>query len=298
MNLRTVDLNLLVILDALLEEAHVSRAAQRLGLSQPATSSALDRCRHLFRDPLLERGKGGMRLTSKAEALREPLKNLLAEVATVLDPPQVALAELSQTIRVLMADYPAVFVVGALHERLARTAPSINIVVETWRGADQALEALAKGAIDLALSVFPVVDSAIRREELLFEDYRVVMRKGHPAAARFDLKGLIAHPHVLVSGRGHVSGPLDEALAARGMARRVAVVVPNFSIVPQLLEGSDLIAMLPSRCVPADGEHRFAIFAPPVPVEGFPLHLAWHKRRDGDRGVQHVAGILRELLAR
>ncbi|WEX07863.1 LysR family transcriptional regulator [Chelativorans sp. AA-79] len=296
MNLRSIDLNLLVVLDALLEEAHVSRAADRLGLSQPATSSALERCRHLFRDALLERGKGGMRLTPRAESLREPLKNLLAEVQAVIAPPQIPLSELRQTVRVLMADYPAVFVVGPLHERLRESAPGIDLVVETWRGAEQALDMLAKGAIDLAASVFTTHDAALRREELLREHYVVAMRRDHPAAPGFDLESWIAYPHVLVSGRGHMTGPLDEALAARNLARRVAVVVPNFSIVPQLLEGSDLIAMLPSRCMPRERD-CLAAFEPPIAVDGFPLHLAWHKRRDGDQAVQHVAGILRELLA-
>ena len=112
MNLRGVDLNLLVVLDALLEEAHVSRAAERLGLSQPATSSALDRCRHLFGDRLLERAAGSMRLTPKAEALRPRLKDALAGVVDVLAPPEVPLADLRQTVRLLMADNLAALLLG------------------------------------------------------------------------------------------------------------------------------------------------------------------------------------------
>ena len=110
MNLRSIDLNLLVILDALLDEAHVSRAAARLNLSQPATSSALDRCRHLFGDPLLERGKGGMRLTARAQALRDPLKNLLAGIAAVVDAPEDPLAAIRQTVRIITADHPGILI--------------------------------------------------------------------------------------------------------------------------------------------------------------------------------------------
>lgn len=300
MNLRSIDLNLLVVLDALLDEAHVTRAAERLGLTQPAVSSALERCRHLIGDPLLERGKGAtkglMRLTPKAEALRVPLKNLLAEVVRVLDPPQIALADLKQTVRILMSDFPAIVVAGPLHKALAESAPGIDIVIEPWHGAPAALDSLAKGTIELAVSVFPELDASFHRETLLHETYVVMMRKAHPAAQAFSLDRWIDYSHVLVSGRGQTRGPLDEALALRGKKRRVGVVVPSFLMVPPLIESSDLICLLPSHCVPADATQRFIVFEPPLPVEGFPLHLAWHMRRDGDIGVQHVAQILRGLL--
>jgi DNA-binding transcriptional LysR family regulator len=297
MNLRSIDLNLLVVLDALLDEAHVSRAAERLGLSQPAASSALERCRHLFRDPLLKRGRGSMTLTPKAQALRAPVKRLLADVVAVLDPPKIALADLRQTVRIVMSDLPAAVVAGSLHRRLAATAPGIDVVIEPWTGANAALDALGTGSADLALSVFPEPDEMYRRETLLHETYVVMMRRDHPAAKNFDLDNWLAYPHVLVSGRGQTRGALDEALAAHGRSRRIAIVVPSFLIVPSLLEGSELIVMLPSRCVPKDSATRFAVFEPPIPVEGFPLHLAWHARRDGDDGVQHVAGIIRASLS-
>lgn len=296
MNLRSVDLNLLVVLDALLDEAHVSRAAQRLGLTQPAASSALDRCRHLFGDPLLKRGKGSMTLTPKGEALREPLKQLLAGVIAVLDPPKVELADVRQTVRIVMSDFPAAIIAAPLHRSLAATAPGIGVVIEPWVGAGAALQSLGKGTVDLAVSVFPELDESFRRETLLHETYLVMMRKDHPAAVAFTIDTWLAYPHVLVSGRGQTRGALDEALAAHGRKRRIGIVVPSFLIVPSLLEGSDLIVLLPSRCIPANARDRLALFEPPLPVEGFPLHLAWHARRDMDIGVQHVAGIVRSLL--
>ena len=235
MNLRSVDLNLLVVLDALLDEAHVSRAADRLGLSQPAASSALERCRHLFNDPLLERGRGRMRLTAKAEALRAPVKNVLAEIVAVLDPPAIDLATVRQTVRIVMADYPAVVIAGALHKALAETAPGIDLIIQPWHGANEALDGLAKGTIDLAASVFPKTDASFQRHELLREHYVVIMRKDHPAADGFDLDKWLAYPHVLVSGRGHTKGPLDDVLTTRGRERRVGIVVPSFVMVPALL---------------------------------------------------------------
>jgi DNA-binding transcriptional LysR family regulator len=296
-DLRSVDLNLLVVLDALLAEAHVTRAACRLGLSQPATSNALDRLRHLFGDPLLERGgRGGMRLTPAAEALRQPLRAVLASVRTVLDAPGRDLATVRQTVRLLMADAPATALAVALHAHLARTAPGVTLAVLPWRGAEDAVGQLTRGEADLVASVLPQLEPPLRQVALLEERYRVAMRRDHPAAERFDFDRWLAHPHVVVSGRGLTATPLDALLAARGLSRRVAVAVPSFLMVPPLLLGSDLIAMLPSRCIPQDLAMPLATHPPPLPVDGFRLDLAWHDRRGADPVVQHVVGAMVDAL--
>ncbi|TAJ30383.1 LysR family transcriptional regulator [Bosea sp. (in: a-proteobacteria)] len=297
MNLRSFDLNLLVVLDALLDEAHVSRAGERIGLSQPAMSSALERCRHLFADRLLERGAGGMVLTPKAQALAAPIKEVLAGMAALLDRREPDLATIRQTVRVVMADLPAVAIGPALQRRLAQTAPGITVVVMPWHGAAAALDGLGRGSIDLAVSVFPKVDADFTRRELLQEHYRVAMRRGHPAAGAFDLDRWLAYPHLLVSGRGDARSPLDEALACIGRARHVGMVVPSFIMVPPLLAESDMIGLLPSRCLPERVRGEIVAYEPPITVEGFPLHSAWHKRRAADPAVQHVARLIEALVA-
>lgn len=296
MNLRAIDLNLLVVLRSLLEEAHVSRAAARLGLSQPATSAALERCRHLFGDALLERGRGRMRRTARAEALRAPLAALLDQAEALLLPPALDLRQLRQRLHLVMADHPAARLVGPLQARLEREAPGIDLVIQPWQGAEAALAALAAGRADLAVSVFPPPEAEFRRETLRQEEYRVLMRRDHPAAEGFDLDRWLAWPHLVVSGRGEASSPLDGLLARMGRGRRIGLVVPSFLLAPILLRDSQLIAMLPGGCLPEDMA-GFRDFAPPIPVEGFPLHLAWHRRRDADPGTRHVAGLIRTLLS-
>lgn len=297
MNLRSIDLNLLVVLDALLDERHVSRAADRLNLSQPAASSALERCRHLFSDPLLIRGRSEMRLTTKAESLRQPLRQLLSDTEQLLQPEPTDLRQLRQRIRVCMADHPASRVVGPLYRQLAEQAPGLDLVVQPWHGADRALDALARGETDLAISVFPSVGVSFRRLELLRQGYCVAMRRHHPAVAGFDLDRWLAYPHILVSGRGETQGALDVALQALGQRRRVGLVVPNFQAVPALLRDSDLICMLPRGCLGETELAELAVFEPPIAVEGFPLHLAWHRRSDQDRAVQFVAECIQALLS-
>ncbi|GAB4071572.1 LysR family transcriptional regulator [Ancylobacter sonchi] len=294
MNLRSLDLNLLVVLDALLDEAHVGRAAERVGLSQPAASAALQRCRHLFRDKLMERGRGVMRLTPRAQALRAPLKALLAEVEALVDPAPVPLHELRQTLRIVMTDYPALFVLAPLAARLGETAPGLDLVVQPWLSAEAARRALVEGSADLAVSVFAPGEDGLRYTHLLDEHYVVAMRPGHPAATAFDRAHWLASPHIVVSGRGERTTPVDEELGRRGLARRVGFVVPGFQMVPTLLRQTDMMALLPSRVAAAEG--GLVSFPPPVPVAGFPLHLAWHQRRAGDAGLRHVAGLLAELL--
>lgn len=295
MNLRTLDLNLLVILDALLDEAHVSRAADRLNLTQPAVSNALQRCRAVFGDALLERGRGTMRRTARAEALRAPLKTLLSNVVALVDPPQVSLASIRQTIKICTADYPAIFVIKPLLQALTVDAPGIDIVVQPWHGASAAREALVSGASDLAVSVFPETDDDLQRKHLLDEDYRVVMRYEHPAASEFTLDRWLAYPHILVSGRGDMSSPADKILAEKGLKRRIGLVVPNFGMVPDLLKSTDMIAMLPSHCIP-DADSDLVAFPPPITVGGFPLHIAWHKRRENDQGLQYIVAQLSAIL--
>ena len=124
----------------------------------------------------------------------------------------------------------------------------------------------------------------------------MAIRCDHPAAARFDLNRWLAYPHVVVSGRGEASTPLDAELAARGLFRRVGAVIPSFLMVPPLLLGSDLIAMLPSTCVPRDGMVPLVAFPPPVAVDGFRLDLAWHSRGDQDIVVRHVAAEMTSVL--
>ena len=237
-----------------------------------------------------------MSLTPRAEALRAPLKSLLADVLNLIDPPEVALADIKMTLRLSMADYPALFVIGPLQQALQTSAPGIDLVIQPWHGAEAAQAGLLDGSTDLAISVFPSEKDEIVRELLLDETYVVAMRSAHPAATHFDLDSWIAYPHILVSGRGDTRTSLDATLADIQLSRRVGLVVPNFQMVPGLLMQSDMIAMLPSRCVPGQDQASLISFPPPIAVKGFALHLAWHRRRQADRGLRHVADLLAEIL--
>ncbi len=296
MDLRGLDLNLLVVLEALLEEAHVSRAAARVGLSQSATSSALERCRHLFGDRLLERRGAGMRLTPAAEALRAPLAVVLNDLKRLLNLREPDITTVRRTVRLVMADALAAVFSAPLRRRLAETAPGIDLVLQPWGAGARAEEALRKGEVDLAVSLLPETDTGdVRRETFLRQDYRIAFRADHPAAADFDLETWLAFPHLVVSASGGAQTSLDAQLEALGLQRRVAVVLPSFLLAPDLLRGSELIALLPSLCLHGRAGEGLTSLEPPVTVEPFTLYLGWARRRERDAVVSHVASVLRTL---
>ena len=298
MNLRSVDLNLLVLLQALLEERHVSRAACRAGLSQPAMSNALDRCRRLFDDPLLERVGSVMRLTAKAEALREPLAKALEGMETLIDARPIGLDEIERTIGIALADALAAVLVVPLLAAVAKEAPGITLAFQGWSGGVKALDRLRVGTVDVAVSVLASAsDRALRREPLMTEHYMLAGRVGHPALSGRDGKTWLDHPHVVVSAEGATRTPIDEILATHGLTRRVGVAVPSFLLVPDLLQGSDMLALLPSLTLAGWG-NALQTAAPPVAVPGFDLAMAWHRRNDGDPALDFITSTIRKEVLR
>jgi DNA-binding transcriptional LysR family regulator len=297
MNLRSIDLNLLVVLDALLDEAHVSRAAHRLNLTQPAVSNALQRCRAMFDDPLLERKRGSMQRTAKAITLRGPLKSLLVDVDMLLNPVETPLADMERNVRITASDDPTFLVAGALLAALEKSAPGITLMFRPWTGNDAAARDLLNGDTDIAISVFPNEIDGLKKITLFDENYIVAMRRDHPAAQRFDMDKWLAWPHVVVSGRGDMHTPLDAQLVRLGQQRRIGAVVPSFQLVPSMLAQTDYIAMLPKHGFDLTAYPSLIGFAPPIEVDGFPLHLASHARQASDIGIQHVIAEIRRIVA-
>lgn len=295
--MRGIDLNLLTILTAVLDEGGVSRAATRLGMSQPAVSSALERCRHLFGDRLIERRGNAMAPTNKGAALRQPLAEIIGGIVDLigLDPPPLSAVE--RVVHIAIADAVAVRLGPPLLQALAARAPGVVPALHPWRSGSAALAELARGALDLIVSVLPEVDDpAIHSEVVLRERYLVAMRRDHPAARQFDLDAWLAWPHLIVSSSGATDTPIDATLRAIGRARSIGMVVPSFVMVPGLLADTDLVALTPALMVTGTLTDRIVTFEPPLPVEGFSLRCAWHQRNTHDVAVRHIASEVMRLL--
>lgn len=282
-NLSGVDLNLLPMLDALLEERHVTRAARRLGLSQPAASRALGRLRQLLGDPLLVRGRAGLVLTPRAETLRTPLAKLLRELAgLVSEPPSFEPATARGTLRIVTEDYISTVLLPRVLQALWQEAPKLDLDVEA-RPADLRGQ-LEAGAVDLAIGVFAEPAAGFQRQALFGERFVCVVRRDHPQVRRkLTLARYAALPHALIGTGERGDSPVDRALAREGLKRRVALRLPHFLAAPLIVAGSDLVLTMPARLA----EQMVALaplrlLAPPVELARFRFSQLWHERRQND----------------
>lgn len=295
-NLRAVDLNLLPILDALLGERSVTRAARRLYLSQPAVSHALERLRGLLGDALLERRGAHMVLTAKAEALRPRLGSVIRELETLVDLPSRPLTELEQSVRLSLADYPCAVLLPPLWQRLQQVAPGITLICQSWHEGAREVTRLQRGDTDIALSLFGDVPDDIQTETLGVEHYTGIARAGHPLGPAPELAEFCRYPHVLVSAVGAQSSPYDAQLLARGWQRRVGVSISSFLAVPSIVAASDALALMPASLArfwpPLSGLLQFT---PPLLPPPFDIHLGYHRRRATDPGVRAVLTCLRAV---
>ncbi len=285
-DLRDIDLNLLVTLEALLQEQNVTRAAERLGRSQPAASHALARLRELFDDPLLVSGRGGMKPTPKAQALRVPLERALRQVESVLAAERVfEPAATTRTFRLGCPDLLANFFTDLLGWMVAE-APQASLEVDTYYGVDME-QALETGRFDVVVAPIPEkATTRIRQRRVGAVDWYCLMRRGHPALdGPFDVDAWVRYPHVMVVSGDASPSLVDLALEQAGARRRVGLTVPQFLLGPPAVAASDLIFTAP-HMLAADAVARWDLVARPTPlaVPRVDAAILWHERWDADDG--------------
>ncbi|MCW3479217.1 LysR substrate-binding domain-containing protein [Neisseriaceae bacterium JH1-16] len=295
-NLRRIDLNLLVILEALLAERHISRAAERLHMSQPAVSHALGRLRQLFDDPLLVRGAQGMAPTARALELNRPLAEALRQVHAVLGPTAFDPATAERTFRLGMSDYGAAAVLPALIKMLRREAP--GVVLRVSQHSREAMAAqVADGELDLALGVFPQLPDGLRTETLFEEQFACALDAATLADGQhWDLETYLARPHALVAVRPDSVDEIDRALAACGARRHIALTLPHWSVAPALIAGTDLVLTAARRCL--SHAPSLAILPVPFALAPFAFTQIWHARADSDPGHAWLRARLAEAAQR
>jgi len=298
-NLRTIDLNLLVVFDALMTERHVTRAAERVGLSQPAASSALGRLRHLFDDELLVRSGSGMEPTPRALELAERVTPILREVGRLVEEtadfdPETA----TGNYRLRMSDLLLLLIMPGLARRLEREAPGITVDVQHL-SPTKTVDALVGDTLDLAVSTQLEVPAAVV-EEHLFEGRMVcVHRRGHPAIdGHVSLETFLQLQHIRVAQSPLDDRFVDRQLAAQGIRRCIAMTVPHWLPVPAILGQTDLIAVMTERHA---GHFRdiHGLEIVDAPFEGADFHwsLYWHKRHGANPGHNWLRGLIRDVTA-
>lgn len=277
-SLRRLDLNLLVTLDALLTEHNVTRAAERLHLSQPTVSVQLARLREFFGDPLLLPGPRGMRPTSRADEVREPLRQALTALTQAVAPSNpFDPAQASQTWRIAAFDYSEFTIVLPALAALRAAAPATRLAIVQSAPSLVARKA-EQGDIDLAFLTGSEAPLDLRRTSMFTERYVLAGRAGHPRLKRRpSLAQFCKLDHVIVSpDGGGFHGVADTALAERGMTRRVVLSVPHFLFLSTVMASTDMVAMVPSRLV--SGNAALQVVEPPLDVPGFEMLMLWPER--------------------
>jgi len=296
-NVADLDLNLLRVFDAVLREGSVTAAAARLELTQPAVSNSLARLRGLLGDPLFVRAASGMEPTPFARGVAEPIRQALALLETALaHGPGFDPATATRSFRFYMSDVGQVEFLPPLVERVQRVAPGVKLEAVGLDVEDIA-DALGSGAIDVAVGFLPGLGPPVARRALFRDPYLCLMRADHPIE-RLTRKIFMEASHALVTYRAGGHRVIEEALERAGVARRIALRVPHFTVVPMVLERTDLILTLPARVARVyERRGSFKSLTPPIPIPPAEVAVHWHERFEGDPGNQWLREQLVELLS-
>jgi DNA-binding transcriptional LysR family regulator len=296
--MKTYDLNLLVALDALLATGSVTAAAERVHLSTPAMSHALARIREVFGDPLLVRAGRRLAPTPRALALAEPVRQLLAQARALQSPAEGpgGLAQVRRHFVVRAPEGMAVVYGAALSQALAQEMPLASLQFLAESHSDPG--ALREGRVDLDVGVFRSRDPEVEWQELSQQQMVGAARAGHPLLAKpLTPARLAAVRHVGVTLRPGEPSTLDDALAAVGLARMVALQVPSAFAALIAASRSDLVACVPERVARGMAPSlKLEVFALPLPVQSDSTRMAWHPRYSADAAHRWLRECLLRVL--
>ncbi len=287
MNNRRTDLNLLAVFDAVATCGSVSEAAERLSLSQPAVSHALNRLRDRLDDRLFVRGRGGFRPTPRAEAMIGPVREILAAADRILTGRSFDPATSTRTFRIGASDYSNLALVPDLARACRHAAPGVRL--EMWPVGSETFGELERGELDATFWGAAAPEPPWRSVPLFSERMIGLVGAAHPlagraAAGRITLDDYLAHPHINLSPKNPGRSSIDVALERLGRERRIAVGTQSFSANLDALVDSDLIAAVPERLAPIARRLGHLVFDIPLDLAPFAYLLVWHRRTDDDPG--------------
>jgi DNA-binding transcriptional LysR family regulator len=293
----SLDLRLLSVFDEIAKTRSVSRAAEAMGLGQPAVSIALARLREHFGDPLFVRVGSVMEPTPLARELTQPMRQALAAVEAALG--HRSRFEAKTTTRsfvVSMSDISQVVLLPSLWARLLGEAPGVAVDVRPL--SPETPQQLESGEADLAIGFIPQLDAGFYQQTLFPQRYVCLVRAGHPRVRQSLSRALYeAESHIVVSGAGTGHAIVERELERQGIHRRIALRVPNYVGLSYLIQGTDLIATIPLRLAEVISKRgRYRMFAPPVPLPGYEIKLHWHERFHHDPGSRWMRSAITRLL--
>jgi DNA-binding transcriptional LysR family regulator len=287
MNIDRVDLNLMVYLDVLLREGSVTRAAQQLGITQPAMSNGLKRLRDLFNDPLLVRTSEGMTATERALELQPQIRKALNELEVALQVQGEFDAVSSHRVfRIMVSDYAESTLVPELVKRLRTEAPSV--ILDVLTPSDVTFQDVEAGKVDMAINRFDEMPQSFHQKTLWEDDFVCLVNPDHPLVQNFDLVAYLESMHIWVSKTGMGAGVgidpekiirlgwVDNALNKLGHKRKISVFTRHYQMPALLALNNDLVATLPRKVAEMQAESSSLLVKnPPFAIPPFELKMAW-----------------------
>lgn len=284
--MRKLDLNLLLVFDAIMREGSMTRAAAQLAMTQPAVSNAVARMRVIWDDPIFVKEGRGIAPTPFAHMMWDRARPHLDDLMEMANPEPFDAASARRTFRIGMADYNLGLLWLELRQRAEHAAPGVDFYAVPLAGPDSQAQ-LIDAEIDVEIAGPLRQSSRIIRSQALFDSHFVcAMRPNHPLAAEpLSLESFVAADHLLMSFTGDATGFVDELLQSRGLHRRVAMTVNQFSLVAKILKGTSLIGVVPYEAVAESaGSGELHITRPPLEIPPITVTMLWHKRTDRDAG--------------
>ncbi|GAA3922057.1 LysR family transcriptional regulator [Litoribacillus peritrichatus] len=280
-SLRKIDLNTLVTLKVLLDEKHVTHAAEQLNLTQSAVSRTLAKLRDQFDDPLLVKSGKHLARTAKAERLYEPLTQILNQIESLIEPEAFNPETATGTIRIATTDYGTHTLLPRLTPVLTQTAPGIRLIAVDWRS--NLLTELEENNVDLIIGGAKQPPPDIFQKILASDDFVCVIRKDHPKKEHFSFGDYLSLKHVVISPSGEGKSTVDILLAKQGYERQVAVKVPHFFAALEIIANTDFVILLPRHFVRRYVDSaRFTTVEAPFDIPGFEISMFWHARMHQD----------------
>lgn len=293
-NNEPIDLNLLVVFNAVMAELNVTRAAETLAMTQPAVSKALGRLRRILKDDLFIKVPSGVKPTPKAEQFWLAIRDGLTQIQQAIQPISFEVATSKATVTLAMNDYVAFLLVPPLVQHLQQNAPNLNlrIIPSTNVNAPTLLE---RSEIDLAIGALPEPGTRLRTQTLFTENYVCAMRRDHPLAKQeLTTEKFIQAKHLLITLTGEPTGIVDLLLQEKGLQRRIVVTINQFALAPELIASSDLIAAINTRTIQkSELENRLHVTPLPFDLKPIYVKMMWHER--SSRNPLHI--WLRTLIA-
>ncbi|MCF2947725.1 LysR family transcriptional regulator [Paraglaciecola aquimarina] len=296
MNIAKVDLNLLAYLDVLMRERNVTKAANQLGITQPAMSNSLKRLRNLFNDPLLVRTSEGMAPTQRATELQPVIRDVLAKLETTIQTPVEFNPLTSQrTFRIMASDYAESTLIMAVIQKLNQLAPNISLDLIT--PSDVTFHDVEQGKVDMAINRFEELPQSFHQKVIWHDEFACVVNKSHPLVSQLTIQNYLKAKHIWVSKTGFGVGVgidpkqvqklgwVDEELTKLGKQRDIKVFTRHYHVALQLAKGQNLVATLPRRAADLyKNDPGVAILQPPFTIPAFPLKMAWSAILQHDTG--------------